>query len=81
MLHDALSHQQHCEVVTHEHVVLLVHINITQGHEEVMQGLVGFETQQLLLDGWVSLFDHPELLVSRVFHDAISEGCQKSFAL
>ena len=70
MLQDALPEQEYHEVVTYKHVVLLIHVYVSQSHEQVMESLGWFKTQQLLLDGWVGLLDHPELLISRVFQNA-----------
>lgn len=70
MLQDALPEQEYHEVVTYKHVVLLIHVYVSQSHEQVMESLGWFKTQQLLLDGWVGLLDHPEFLISRVFQYA-----------
>ena len=70
MLQDALPEQEYHEVVTYKHVVLLVHIDVSQSHEQFMESLGWLKTQHLLLNGRVGLLDHPELLVSRVFQYA-----------
>jgi len=70
MLQDALPQQEDHEVVTYEHVVLLIHVDVSQSHDQVMESLGWLETQQLLLDGRVGLLNHPELLISRVFQYA-----------
>lgn len=70
MLQDALPEQEYHEVVTYKHVVLLIHVDVSQSHEQIMESLGWLKTQQFLLDGWVGLLYHPEFFISRVFQYA-----------
>ena len=69
MFNDTLTNQEHNEVVSNEDEVFLVHVDVAENIDQVMYGLRGLQTQELLQDSRIGLLNHSELLISRVLYD------------
>ena len=66
MLRHALPDQENFEVVPDEYVVLFINVHVSQGHEQVMHGLLTLYPKKLFLYCCIRFLYHPELLIVRI---------------
>ena len=66
MLSHALADQEDFKVVPDEYVVLIVNVHVSEGHQQVVHGLLPLYPEQLFLDCCIRFLYHPELLIVRI---------------
>lgn len=68
---DCLGAHEHLEVVAYEGIHVVVQIHVAEGQDQVVHA--ASHGQQLLLDGFVGLFQDSELLLVGAVHDVIRQ--------